>query len=63
MTKYNKYDYLVVGTGLYGATFAQKAKERGKTVLAVDRRDHIGGNVYTEKVEGIDVQNQANFQV
>ena len=55
MTKYAKYDYLVVGTGLYGATFAQKAKERGKTVLAVDRRDHIGGNVYTEKVEGIDV--------
>ena len=50
-----KYDYLVVGTGLYGATFAQKAKERGETVLAVDRRNHIGGNVYTEKVEGIDV--------
>ena len=55
MTKHAKYDYLVVGTGLYGATFAQKAKERGKTVLAVDRRNHIGGNVYTEKVEGIDV--------
>ena len=55
MTKNAKYDYLVVGTGLYGATFAQRMKERGKTVLAVDRRNHIGGNVYTEKVEGIDV--------
>ncbi len=55
MTKYAKYDYLVVGTGLYGATFAQRAKENGKTVLAVERRNHIGGNVYTEKVEGIDV--------
>ena len=41
--------------------FAQRAKERGKTVLAVDQRNHIGGNVYTEKVEGIDVQNPANF--
>lgn len=49
-----KYDYLVVGAGLYGAVIAQRAKEDGKTVLVIDKRDHIAGNVYTEKVEGID---------
>ena len=50
-----KYDYLIVGAGLFGATFAQKAKEAGKAVLVIDKRDHIGGNVYTEDVEGIQV--------
>ena len=50
-----KYDYLVVGAGLYGAVFARQAADAGKKVLVVDRRSHIGGNVYTEKVEGIDV--------
>jgi UDP-galactopyranose mutase len=50
-----KYDYLVVGAGLYGAVFAQQAKEKGKKVLVVDRREHIAGNVYTEKIEGINV--------
>ena len=50
-----KYDYLIVGAGLFGATFAQKAKEAGKTVLVIDKRDHIGGNIYTEDVEGIQV--------
>ena len=49
-----KYDYLVVGAGLYGAVFARQAADAGKKVLVVDRRGHIGGNVYTEKVEGID---------
>ena len=49
------YDYLIVGAGLYGAVFAQRAKAAGKRVLVIDRRAHIGGNVYTEKVEGIDV--------
>ena len=49
------YDYLVVGAGLYGATFAHEVKEAGKTVLVVDRRPNIGGNVYTEKIEGINV--------
>ena len=49
-----KYDYLVVGAGLYGAVFARQAADAGKKVLVVDRRSHIGGNVYTEKVEGID---------
>lgn len=50
-----KYDYLVVGAGLYGATFAREMKEAGKKVLVLDRRPNIGGNVYTEKVEGINV--------
>ena len=49
------YDYLIVGAGLYGASFAQQAKEAGKSVLVIDRRNHIGGNVYTEEVEGIQV--------
>ncbi len=50
-----KYDYLVVGAGLYGAVFAQEAKKAGKKVLVIDKRDHIAGNVYTEEVEGINV--------
>ena len=50
-----QYDYLIIGAGLYGAVFAQQAKEKGKTVLVIDRRDHIAGNVYTEDVEGIKV--------
>lgn len=47
------YDYLIVGAGLFGAVFAQQAKEKGKKVLVIDRRDHVAGNVYTKKVEGI----------
>ena len=47
------YDYLVVGSGLYGATFAQQAKAHGKSVLVIDKRPNIAGNIYTEKVEGI----------
>ena len=49
------YDYLIIGAGLYGAVFAQQAKAAGKKVLVIDKRNHIAGNVYTEKVEGIDV--------
>ena len=45
-----KYDYLVVGAGLYGATFAQEANKAGKSVLVIDKRQHIAGNVYTEKI-------------
>lgn len=48
-----KYDYLIVGSGLYGATFAHEAKKRGKSVLVIDKRTNIAGNVYTEKVKGI----------
>lgn len=50
-----KFDYLVVGAGLFGATFAHEAKEAGKKVLVIDRRPQIAGNVYTEDVEGIHV--------
>ena len=49
------YDYIIIGAGLYGSVFAQQAKAAGKKVLVIDKRDHIAGNVYTEKVAGIDV--------
>ncbi len=49
------YDYLIVGAGLFGAAFARQMTDAGKRVLVMDRRDHIGGNVYTEEVEGIQV--------
>ena len=50
-----KYDYLIVGAGLYGAIFAHEAKKAGKAVLVIDKRPNIAGNVYTEEVEGIQV--------
>ena len=50
-----KYDYLIVGSGLYGAVFAHEAKKAGKRVLVIDKRPNIAGNVYTETVEGIHV--------
>lgn len=50
-----KYDYLIVGAGLSGAVFAHEAKAAGKSVLVLEKRDHIGGNVYTEQIEGIHV--------
>lgn len=49
------FDYLIVGAGLFGATFAQKAHEHGKTCLVIDRRKHIGGNIYCRNEEGINV--------
>lgn len=49
------YDYLIVGAGLYGAVFAHEATKRGKRCLVIDRRNHIGGNVYTELREGINI--------
>ena len=49
------YKYLIVGSGLYGATFAQQAHAAGKSVLVIDKRPHIAGNVYTERIEGINV--------
>ncbi|MBR2810129.1 MAG: UDP-galactopyranose mutase [Solobacterium sp.] len=48
-----QYDYLIVGAGLFGSVFAREAADKGKKVLVIDRRDHVAGNVYTEKVEGI----------
>lgn len=50
-----KYDYLIVGSGLFGATFARLARESGKACLVIDRRSHVGGNVRCERVEGMDV--------
>ncbi len=53
--KIMKYDYLIVGAGLFGAIFAYEAKKAGKSVLVIDQRNHIGGNIYTKEVEGIQV--------
>ncbi len=50
-----KYDYLIVGAGLYGAVFARQAADAGKRCLVIDKRNHIGGNIYTENVDGINV--------
>ena len=50
-----KFDYLIVGSGLFGATFAYKARQAGKTCLVIDKRPQLGGNVYCEQVEGINV--------
>ena len=50
-----KYDYLIVGSGLFGATFAYRAKQMGKKCLVIDKRPHLGGNVYCENIEGINV--------
>ena len=49
------YDYLIVGSGLFGSIFAYEAKKRGKKVLVIEKRDHIAGNIYTEEIEGIQV--------
>lgn len=50
-----KYDYLIVGSGLFGSVFAFEARKRGKSCLVVEKRDHIGGNIYTEEIRGIQV--------
>ena len=50
-----KYDYLIVGAGLFGATFAYKVKQAGKKCLVIDKRPHLGGNIYCENIEGINV--------
>ena len=50
-----KYDYLIVGSGLFGATFAYRVKQAGKKCLVIDKRQHLGGNVYCENIEGINV--------
>lgn len=50
-----KYYYLIVGSGLFGATFAYLARQAGKSCLVIDKRSHIGGNVYCENIEGINV--------
>lgn len=50
-----RYDYLIIGSGLYGATFAREMAEQGKSVLVIDKRDNVAGNVYTKRVDGINV--------
>jgi len=50
-----KYDYLIVGSGLFGATFAYRARQAGKSCLVIDKRSHLGGNVYCENIEGVNV--------
>lgn len=54
-TRMKKYDYLIVGSGLFGATFAFLAKQQGKRCLVIDKREHLGGNIYCENIEGINV--------
>ncbi len=51
----NKYDYFIIGSGLFGATFAYRANKVGKKCLVIDKRSHLGGNVYCENIEGINV--------
>ena len=51
----NHYDILIAGTGLYGDVFAHEALKRGKSVLMLEKRSHIGGNIYTEKRDGITI--------
>ena len=50
-----EYDYLIVGSGLFGSTFAHEAMKRGQRCLVIDKRHHIGGNIYCENIEGINV--------
>lgn len=56
-----KYDYLVIGSGLYGAIFAHEAKKAGKSVLVIDKRPNIAGNIYTEEMEGIRTQIRRSY--
>ncbi len=51
----SQYDYLVVGSGLFGAVFAHEAAKAGKKVKVIEKRDHIAGNIYTKEVEGINI--------
>lgn len=53
--KNKKYDYLIVGAGLFGAVFAYEAKKKGKSCLVIDKRNHVAGNIYTEKIDDINV--------
>ena len=55
---YKRYDYLIVGSGLYGSVFAYEANKRGKKCLVIDKRSHIGGNIYCEEIEGINAQEE-----
>ena len=54
----SKYDYLIVGAGLFGSVFAREAKERGKSCLVIEKRNHTGGNIYCEDIESMGVYGQ-----
>lgn len=56
-----KYDYLIVGAGLFGAVFAHEAKRVGKHCLVIDKRNHRGGNIYCEDIEGIHVHKMVHI--
>ena len=58
-----KYDYLIVGSGLFGSTCANLLNKKGKKVLVIDRRDHIGGNIYTENIEESDSELEIKNQI
>ena len=51
----SQYDYIIVGAGLFGSVFAREATDAGKNVLVIDKRNHVGGNIYCENIEGINV--------
>ena len=55
-----EYDYLIVGAGLFGSIFAYEAKKRGKKCIVIDKRNHIGGNTYCEKIEEINFHKYGN---
>ena len=57
------YDYLIVGSGLFGSTFAYEANKREKKCLVIDKRPHIGGNIYTEKIEDINMVHIFSIQI
>jgi flavin-dependent dehydrogenase len=58
-----KYDYLIVGCGMFGSVFARQATDAGKKALVIDKRPHIAGNCYTEKVKGIEVHKYGNISI
>ena len=59
----NKYDYLIVGSGLFGATFANLARKQGKKCLVIDKRSHLGVNSYGENIEGINVHRYGAYNL
>ena len=59
----DKYDYLIVGSGLFGSVFAYEAKQKGKKVLVIDKRPHVGGNIYTRNISGINKIFKSRFWI
>ena len=57
------YNYLIVGSGLFGSVFAHEAKKHGNSVLVIERRNHIGGNIYCEEKEGINIHKYGSTSI